>query len=76
MTTKIHPFETTLSPNRHLVEVPDDFAVARWKRSADVGEIARCVLATLKYEPHAADTSPLRRALEGVIADAKQDEAA
>ena len=54
-------------PNRHLVEVPDTFAIARWRRDADVATIARCILGTLKYEPHAADTTVLRRALEGVI---------
>jgi hypothetical protein len=53
--------------NRHLVEVPDSFAIARWPRDADVPTIARCILATLKYEPHAADTTALRHALEGVI---------
>ena len=53
--------------NRHLVEVPDSFAVARWPRAADVATIARCILGTLKYEPHTADTTALRRALEGVI---------
>jgi hypothetical protein len=59
--------EPSLSPNRHPVEVPDRFAVARWSRNADVATIARCILGTLKYEPHAADTTALRRALEGVI---------
>ena len=59
--------EPSLSPNRHLVEVPDRFAVARWSRNADVATIARCILGTLKYEPHTADTTALRRALEGVI---------
>jgi hypothetical protein len=53
--------------NRHLVEVPDRFAVARWSRDADVATIARCILGTLKYEPHTADTTVLRHALEGVI---------
>jgi hypothetical protein len=57
----------SLSPNRHLVEVPDRFAVARWSRDADVATIARCILGTLKYEPHTADNTALRRALEGVI---------
>jgi hypothetical protein len=33
-------------------EVPDSFAVARWSRDADVSPIARCILGTLKYEPH------------------------
>jgi len=61
--------EPSLSPNRHLVEVPDRFAVARWSRDADVSTIARCILGTLKYEPHAADTTALRHALEGVIED-------
>ena len=51
--------------NRHLVEVPDSFAIARWSRDADVATIARCILGTLKYEPHTADM--LRQALEGVI---------
>jgi hypothetical protein len=55
-------------PNRHLVEVPDTFAIARWRRDADVTTIARCILGTLKYEPHAADTTLLRRALEAVMA--------
>ena len=50
-------------PNRHLVEVPDNFAVARWSRDADVATIARCILGTLKYEPHAADITVLRQAL-------------
>ena len=59
--------EPSLSPNRHLVEVPDSFAVARWSRDADVATIAHCILGTLKYEPHAVDTTVLRRALEGVI---------
>jgi hypothetical protein len=55
--------------NRHLVEVPDTYAIARWPRDADIVTIARCILGTLKYEPHAADTKALRRALEGVIED-------
>jgi hypothetical protein len=59
-----HVFRDT---NRHLVEVPDSFAIARWSREADVATICRCILATLKYEPHAADTAMLCRALEGVI---------
>jgi hypothetical protein len=53
--------------NRHLVEVPDSFAIARWPRDADVATIARCILGTLKYEPHTADITVLRQALEGVI---------
>jgi hypothetical protein len=53
--------------NRFVVEVPDKFATARWSRDADIVTIARCMLATLKYEPHAADTAVLRRVLEGVI---------
>ena len=53
--------------NRFVVEVPDKFATARWSRDADVATIARCILATLKYEPHTADTAALRQALEGVI---------
>jgi len=60
----LHTFTDT---NRHLVEVPDSFAVARWSRNADVVTIARCILGTLTYEPHTADTAVLRRALEGVI---------
>ena len=52
---------------RFLVEVPERFAVARWPRDADVSTICRCILGTLKYEPHAADVTGLRRALEGVI---------
>ena len=53
--------------NRFVVEVPDKFATARWSRDANVATIARCILGTLKYEPHTADTTALRRALEGVI---------
>ena len=34
----LHTFTDT---NRHLVEVPDSFAVARWSRNADVATIAR-----------------------------------
>src|SRR5262245_25146606 len=60
----LHIFTDT---NRHLVEVPDSFAVARWSRNADVVTIARCMLGTLTYEPHTTDTAVLRRALEGVI---------
>jgi hypothetical protein len=63
-----HTFTDT---NRHLVEVPDSFAVARWSRNADVVTICRCILGTLKYEPHAVDTAVLRRALEGVIEGAR-----
>jgi hypothetical protein len=55
-----HTFADT---NRHLVEVPDSFAVARWRRDADVATICRCILGTLKHEPHAA----LRRALEALV---------
>jgi hypothetical protein len=36
-------------------------------RDADVATIARCILGTLKYEPHTADTAALRQALETVI---------
>jgi hypothetical protein len=53
--------------NRHVVEVPDTFAIARWRRDADVITIARCILGTLKYEPHTGDVAPLRDALEDVI---------
>jgi hypothetical protein len=59
-----HKFKDT---NRHLVEVPDSFAVARWPRDADVATIARCILGTLKYEPHVADIEVLRQALEDVV---------
>jgi hypothetical protein len=63
MTTE-HKFKDT---NRHLVEVPDSFAIARWRRDADVTTICRCILGTLKFEPHTADVTALRRALESVI---------
>jgi hypothetical protein len=62
--------------NRHLVEVPDTFAIARWPRDADVAEIAGCILGTLRYEPHTADTRMLRRALEGVIERGRREGAA
>ena len=64
MSNNKHTFADT---NRHLVEVPDSFAIARWPRDADVATIARCILGTLKYEPHTADITVLRQALEGVI---------
>jgi len=54
-------------PNRHVVEVPHRFAIARWPRDTDVPTIARCILGTLKYEPHSADTTALPRALEREI---------
>ena len=63
----VGPDGAALDKNRHYVELPGKFAVARWRRDADVATIARCILATLKYEPHGADLTPLRRALEGVI---------
>ena len=65
-----------VDPNRHLVEVPDSFAIARWPRDADVSTICRCILGTLKYEPHAADTAALRRALGGVIERGRKEGAA
>ena len=49
--------------NRLVVEVPDKFATARWSRDANVATIARCILGTLKYEPHTADITVLRQAL-------------
>ena len=58
--------------NRHVVEVPASYAIARWPRDADVATIARCILGTLKYEPHAVDTTILRNALETVIERAGQ----
>jgi hypothetical protein len=61
---------------RFLVEVPERFAVARWSRDADVSTICRCILGTLKYEPHAADVTGLRRALEGVIERGRKEGAA
>jgi hypothetical protein len=64
MSNTEHEFKDT---NRHYVEVPDTFAIARWRRDADVVTIAKCIIATLKYEPHATDTTPLRDALEDLI---------
>ena len=61
---EVEPYDEA---KRHLVEIPDRFAVARWSRDADVAEIARCILGTLKYEPHSTDVIALRRALESVI---------
>jgi hypothetical protein len=68
--------KSVVDPNRHLVEVPDSFAIARWPRDADVSTICRCILGTLKYEPHAADVTGLRRALEGVIERGRKEGAA
>ena len=62
-----NPEHTFADTNRHLVEVPDGFAIARWPRDADAATIARCILGTLKYEPLTADITVLRHALEGVI---------
>ena len=61
---------------RFLVEVPERFAIARWPRDADVSTICRCILGTLKYEPHAADVTGLRRALEGMIERGRKEGAA
>jgi len=64
-----------IDTNRHLVEVPDTFAVARWPRDADVATIARCILGTLKYEPHTADITVLRRHIaegRGLRAEARR----
>jgi hypothetical protein len=58
-----HVFRDT---NRHIVEIPDTFASAHWPRNADVATIARCILGTLKYEPHTADLTALRLALDRV----------
>ena len=62
--------------NRHLVEIPDTFAVASWSRHADVATICRCILGTLKYEPHSGDVTALRHALEGVIERGRKEGAA
>lgn len=62
--TDRHEFKDT---NRHVVEVPDTFAIARWWRDDNAATIARCILGTLKHEPHGTDTTALRRALETVI---------
>lgn len=52
---------------RYIIEVPDKFAIARWPRDGDVATIARCILGTVKYEPHGSDVTPLKRALERLI---------
>ena len=57
----------------YLVEIPDRFAVVRWPRDADVVTIACCILGTLKYEPHTADTTALRRALESIDAESSAE---
>ena len=59
---------------RYIIEIPDTFAIARWRRDADVATIARCILGTLKYEPHTTDTTALRHALEAVIREAEKGE--
>src|SRR5262249_47970859 len=64
MSNTEHEFKDS---NRHYVEVPDTFAIARWRRDADIVTICRCILGTLKYEPHTTDTTALRDALEDVI---------
>lgn len=54
---------------RYYIENPGGrFAVARWDRNDDVAGICRCILGTLKYEPHSSDVTPLRRLLENLIA--------
>jgi hypothetical protein len=50
----------------YLAEMLDKFAVTHWPRDADVATIARCILGTLKYEPHTADTMVIRSALERI----------
>ena len=59
-----------MTANRHLVQAPDSYAIARWPRDADVRTIARCILGTLKHEPHTCDLTALRLALKGVIESA------
>jgi hypothetical protein len=49
------------------VETPDRFAVGRWPRDADIATICRCIVGTLRYEPHAEDITALRKILEDVI---------
>jgi hypothetical protein len=61
---------SNMDTNRHLVEAPDSYAIARWPRDADVRTIARCILGTLKHEPHTCDLTALRLALKGVIESA------
>jgi len=56
-----------MGPPRSKMNTEDSFATSRWPRDADVPTIARCILRTLKYEPHTDDTTPLRRALETLI---------
>jgi hypothetical protein len=42
-------WETSVpEPSRFLVEVPDQFTVARWSRDADLATICRCILGTLR----------------------------
>ena len=65
--TDEQPHRSLTENARFLVEIPDRFAIARWSRDADVATICRCILGTLKYEPHTADITVLRQALEGVI---------
>jgi hypothetical protein len=48
----------------------DGLPIARWPRDADVRTIARCILGTLKHEPHTCDLTALRLALKGVIESA------
>ena len=56
-----------MGPPRLETNTEDSFATSRWPRDAEVPTIARCMLRTLKYEPHTADTTPLLRALETLI---------
>lgn len=51
-----------------LSRFPDAFAIARWRCDDDAATIARCILATLRYEPHNADLTALKSALESAIA--------
>lgn len=57
---------------RHVVEVPDTFAIARWRLDADDATIARCILATLKYERHKHELAALKAALLRVIDQADE----
>jgi hypothetical protein len=40
-----------------------EYAIARWPRDADVRTITRCILGTLKHEPHTCDLTAPRLAL-------------
>ena len=53
-----------VSPAVETIDGDGDASWQVWAATPTLPRIARCILATLKYEPHIVDTTALRRALK------------